>query len=142
MPGLEAVANDEAGTPLWRLGTLRAVLTSVVAAPCVDLEFIGAKEGESPAFRQLLPRVVETWGEHFQVITADAGLTAAENAALVRSLGKHYLFGLKGNQPTLHSHAIERLADKLDRRFPAELDRVDEGIATFSKSTADDFDVS
>jgi predicted transposase YbfD/YdcC len=110
--GLEAVANDEAGTPLWRLGTLRAVLTSVVAAPCLDLEFIGAKEGESPAFRQLVPRVVENWGEHFQVITADAGLTAAENAALVRSLGKHYLLGLKGNQPTLHGHAIESLADK------------------------------
>jgi len=112
VPGLEAVANDEAGTPLWSLGTLRAVLTSVVAAPCVDLEFIGAKQGESPAFRQLLPRVVETWGEHFQVVTADAGLTAGENAALVRSLGKHYLLGLKGNQPTLHGHAVERLADK------------------------------
>jgi predicted transposase YbfD/YdcC len=112
VPGLEAVANDEAGTPLWSLGTLRAVLTSVVAAPCVDLEFLGAKQGESPAFRQLLPRVVEAWGEHFQVITADAGLTAGENAALVRSLGKHYLLGLKGNQPTLHGHAVEALADK------------------------------
>lgn len=110
--GLEAVASDEVGTPLWRLGTLRAVLTSVVAAPCVDLEFIGAKEGESPAFRQLLPRVVEAFGEHFQVITADAGLTAAQNAALVRTLGKHYLLGLKGNQPTLHGHAVESLADK------------------------------
>jgi predicted transposase YbfD/YdcC len=110
--GLEAVANDEEGTPLWRLGTLRAVLTSVVAAPCVDLEFLGAKQGESPAFRHLLPRVVENWGEHFQVITADAGLTAAENAALVRSVGKHYLLGLKGNQPTLHGHAMEALADK------------------------------
>ena len=110
--GLEAVANDKVGTPLWRLGTLRAVLTSVVAAPCLDLEFIGAKEGESPAFRQLLPRVVEEWGEHFQVVTADAGLTAAENAVLVRSLGKHYLLGLKGNQPTLHGHAVEALADK------------------------------
>ena len=112
VPGLEAVANDEAGTPLWRLGTLRAVLTSVVAAPCVDLEFISAKEGESPAFRQLLPRVVESFGEHFQVVTADAGLTAAENAALVRSLGKHYVLGLKGNQPTLYGHAIESIADK------------------------------
>ena len=112
VPGLEAVASDEAGTPLWRLGTLRAVLTSVVAAPCVDLEFVGAKAGESPAFRQLLPRVVAAWGEHFQVLTADAGLTAAQNAALVRSLGKHYLLGLKGNQPTLYGHAIESLADK------------------------------
>ena len=112
VPGLEAVACDEAGTPVWRLGTLRAVLTSLVAAPCVDLEFIGAKEGESPAFRQLLPRVVESFGEHFGVVTGDAGLAAAENAALVRQLGKHYLLGLKGNQPTLHGHAVESIADK------------------------------
>ncbi len=114
--GLEAVAADEEGRPLWRLGTLRAVLTSVLAAPCVDLEFIGAKEGESPAFRQLLPRLVSDWGEHFEVVTEDAGLAAAQNAALVRQLGKHYLFGLKGNQPTLHGHAVEALADK---RCPA-----------------------
>lgn len=110
--GLEAVACDEAGTPVWRLGTLRAVLTSHRAAPCVDLEFLGAKEGESPAFRQLLPRVVEAWGDCFQVVTGDAGLAAAENAALVRELGKHYLLGLKGNQPTLHGHAVEAIADK------------------------------
>lgn len=57
VPGLESVACDGAGTPVWRLGTLRVVLTGLVAAPCMDLEFIGAKEGESPAFRQMLPRV-------------------------------------------------------------------------------------
>ena len=112
VPGLEAVACDETGSPVWKLGAMRAALTSVAACPCLDLEFFGAKAGESPAFRQLLPRVVEHYGEHFQVVTGDAGLCAAENAALVRSLGKHYLFGLKGNQPTLHGHAVERLADK------------------------------
>ena len=112
VPGLEAVACDQTGTPVWRLGTLRAVLTSHWAAPCVDLEFLGAKQGESPAFRQLLPRVVEAWGDCFQVVTGDAGLAAAENAALVRKLGKHYLLGLKGNQPTLHGHAVEAMADK------------------------------
>ena len=53
--GLEAVANDEEGSELWRLGALRAVLTSTRAAPCLDMEFLGAKQGESPAFRQLLP---------------------------------------------------------------------------------------
>lgn len=112
VPGLEAVPCNQTGAPLWRLGALRAVLTGLVAAPCVDLEFIGAKEGESPAFRQLLPRVVRQWGAHFEVVTGDAGLAATENAALVRQLGKHYLFGLKGNQPTLHEHAVEAIADK------------------------------
>jgi hypothetical protein len=110
--GLASTASGEEGSPRWQLGALRAVLTGLVAAPCVDLEFIGGKEGESPAFRQLLPRVVAAFGAHFGVVTADAGLTARENAALVLSLGKHYLFGLKGNQPTLHGHAIEAIADK------------------------------
>jgi predicted transposase YbfD/YdcC len=110
--GLESVANDEAGRELWSLGALRAVLTSVMAAPCLDLEFISAKEGESPAFRQLFPRVVQAYGEHFGVATADAGLTAAPNAALVRELGKHYCFGLKANQPTLYEYAVQALAAK------------------------------
>ena len=110
--GLEAVANDEAGSELWQLGALRAVFTSAVAAPCLDLEFISAKEGESPAFRQLFPRVVEAYGEHFGVVTGDAGLTAAQNAELVRKLGKHYCFGLKANQPTLHDYAVRAIAAK------------------------------
>ncbi|MFL5347446.1 MAG: ISAs1 family transposase [Hyalangium sp.] len=110
--GLEAVANDEEGRALWRLGALRAVLTSALAAPCLDLEFISAKEGESPAFRQLFPRVVQAYGEHFGVVTGDAGLTAASNASLVRQMGKHYCFGLKANQPTLHEYAVKAIAAK------------------------------
>jgi len=112
VPGLESVSCDETGSPVWKLGAMRAALTRVRACPCLDLEFFGAKAGESPAFRQLLPRVVEHYGEHFQVVTGDAGLCATENAALVRSLGKHYVLGLKGNQPTLHGHAVECIADK------------------------------
>jgi hypothetical protein len=46
-----------AGESLWLLGSLRAVLTSSQVRPCVDMEFIGDKEGESPAFRTVLPRV-------------------------------------------------------------------------------------
>jgi predicted transposase YbfD/YdcC len=110
--GLEAVVNDEAGRELWSLGALRAVLTSALAAPCLDLEFISAKEGESPAFRQLFPRVVQAYGEHFGVVTGDAGLTAAPNATLVREQDKHYCFGLKANQPTLYEYAVQAIAAK------------------------------
>ena len=56
--------------------------------------------------------MVEAWGDCFEVVTGDAGLAAAENAALVRALGKHSLLGLKGNPPTLHGYAVEALADK------------------------------
>jgi predicted transposase YbfD/YdcC len=112
VPGLESVAYDEQGAPVWKLGALRAALTSVGAAPCLDMEFIHAKQGESPAFRVLWPRVVEHFGEHFEVMTADAGLCAAENAALVLESQKHYLLGLKGNQPTLHDYAVVAIASK------------------------------
>jgi len=47
VPGLEAVANDEAGTPLWRLGTLRAVLTSHRAARAWTWNFAGPKRGRA-----------------------------------------------------------------------------------------------
>src|SRR5690606_22808041 len=82
VPGLESVASDEQGSPVWKLGALRAALTSVAAAPCLDMELFHAKHGESRAFRVLWSRVVEHFGEHFQVMTGDAGLCAAENAAL------------------------------------------------------------
>lgn len=110
--GLEAVANNEVGGELWSLGALRAVFTSALAAPCLDLEFIGAKQGESPAFRQLWPRVVQAYGEYFGVVTGDAGLTAAQNAELVLHWGKHYCLGLKANQPTVHEYAVQTLAAK------------------------------
>jgi predicted transposase YbfD/YdcC len=112
VPGLESVAYDEQGAPVWKLGALRAALTSIGAAPCLDMEFIPAKQGESPAFRVLWPRVVEHFGAHFQVMTGDAGLCAAENAALVLVSKKHYLLGLKGNQPTLHDYARVAIASK------------------------------
>lgn len=112
VPGLESVAYDEQGAPVWKLGALRAALTSIGAAPCLDMELIHAKQGESPAFRVLWPRVVEHFGEHFQVMTGDAGLCAAENAALVLESKKHYLLGLKGNQPTLHDYAVVAIASK------------------------------
>jgi hypothetical protein len=70
---------------------------------------IGFKEGESPAFRELLPKVCEQLGGQFRIVTGDAGLCARENAVLVTSLGRWYVFGLKGNQPYLHDFARDFL---------------------------------
>lgn len=89
------------GAPFWALGSLRAVLTSSRAHPCVDQELLAAKEGEATAFRMLFPRVVAAHGSKFQLVTGDAGLGARENAAQVVAHGKWYCFGLKGNQPSL-----------------------------------------
>lgn len=83
----------------------RAALTSSSVCPCVGQRIIASKDGESPAFRELLPKVVERLGAHFRIVTGDAGLCARENAQLVTSLGRWYVFGVKGNQPYLHDLA-------------------------------------
>jgi len=103
---------DEEGTSLQTVGALRAVLASSSVCPCVSQKIIGSKEGESPAFRELFPKVCHHLGAHFQIVTGDAGLCARENAELVSDHDRFYLYGLKGNQP----HLLE-LAQQHGRYF-------------------------
>lgn len=91
------------GVTTFSLMTERAVLVSSSARPLLDLEMVADKSGESPAFRQMFPRVAEAYT--FDIATGDAGLTARENAQMVRDAGRHYLFMLKGNQERLHTWA-------------------------------------
>jgi len=105
--GAQQSAYDAEGSSLQTFGALRAVLTSSSVAPCVGQRIIGSKEGESTAFRELLPRVCEALGGQFRIVTGDAGLCARENAELVKALGRWYVFGLKGNQPHLYALARE-----------------------------------
>lgn len=103
--GTKASSCDVSGSPLNHFGALRVVLTSSSARPCLDQEFIGAKESEPNAFRTMFPRLAEHFGRTFRIVTADAGLCARELAQLVVDAGKWYLFGLKENQPKLHELA-------------------------------------
>jgi hypothetical protein len=89
------------------LMSLRAVLTSSQLRPCLDFEVIGDKEGDASAFRVVFPRVREKFDGQFKVVTGDAGLACRENALLVQAAGTYYLWGLKGNQPTLLASAEE-----------------------------------
>lgn len=95
--------------------SLRAVLTSSTVRPCVDMELIAAKEGEAPAFREVFPRVKDSFGKLFLIVTGDAGLLCRENAKLVTEHGKHYVFGLKGNQEKLHALAERAFAGSQGR---------------------------
>lgn len=114
--GAKESSCDSEGKRLWFLGTLRAVLTSSKVRPCIDMELIAAKEAEPPTFRKMFPRVCKEWGGRFRLVTGDAGLTCRENAELVVAYGKDYVFGVKGNQPTLH-----QLAKSLLWCAPSEL---------------------
>ena len=103
--GAQQSAYDAEGSSLQTFGALRAALTSSSVCPCVGQQIIGSKEGESTAFRELLPRVYAALPGQFRIVTGDAGLCARENADLATSLDLWYLFGLKGNQPHLYDLA-------------------------------------
>ena len=95
--GAKKLHDKKHGVVTSMLMSERAVLSSSKVCPCLDSEIIGEKTGESPAFRNLFPRVLAQFGRHFQIVTADAGLTCKENAALVEGAKKHYLFTLGKN---------------------------------------------
>jgi len=116
MPGAVQSAYDTEDSSVQTFGALRAALTSSSVCPCVGQRLIGSKEGESTAFRELLPSVCDALGGHFRIVTGDAGLCARENAEVVTALGRWYLFGLKGNQPYLHD--IARDFGRYDLRAP------------------------
>jgi len=97
--GARQSSCDTEGTSLQSFGALRFVLASSTVCPCVAQRFIGSKEGESPAFRELFPKVCEELGAHFHIVTGDAGLCARENAEIVSEHERWYFYGLKGNQP-------------------------------------------
>lgn len=103
--GAKQSTDEKTGMVTSSLSTIRAVLTSAVGQPCLDLELIAEKTGESPAFRTMFPRVARAFGRHFEVVTADAGITGRENALVIRGADKHYVLSLKANQPALHGFA-------------------------------------
>lgn len=107
--GAKSTIDPSSGVLTAGLMSVRAVLTSSRVRPCLDVEVIGEKVGEAPAFRQLFPRLAKEFGAMFRIVTADAGLTCRENAKLVEDAKKHYLFALRDNQPRLRALAIELL---------------------------------
>jgi predicted transposase YbfD/YdcC len=107
--GAKTLHDKKHGVVTSMLMSERAVLTSSSIHPCLDSEIIGANTGESPAFRTLFPRVVAQFGQHFRIVTADAGLTCRENAALVEGAKKHYLFTLGENLHRLFGIVQARL---------------------------------
>jgi predicted transposase YbfD/YdcC len=114
--GAKVSSCDADGKPLWLLGSLRAVLTSSSAQPCLDMQLIADKDAESPSFRTVFSRLCGSFGRRFRLVTGDAAFACRENAELVRDAGKHYLFSVKGNQPTLLA-----LAQAWLQHWPCEL---------------------
>jgi hypothetical protein len=97
-------------------------LISSPAMPCIDVLPIPAHTNEMGQFEANLRRLAEAYRgiDLFRMVTYDAGVGSEHNGAVVRSLGLHYLFGLKGSQPTLFAEAQRLLAALPPHRADAE----------------------
>ena len=138
-----AKASSRNGVPFWSLASERAVLVSSSVAPVLDVDLIPAETGESQAFQRSLPRVAETFGTAFDIITADAGIANNRTVERVRELGKHYLLGLKGNWPgpydtakSAFDQALPILAQTTDLRSGERI------VRKLSKVPASSFDLN
>lgn len=103
--------QSEQGSLAGAMRTITATLTSNPARPCIDVTPIPASTNEMGAFRQALLHLHEAYGhlDLFRMVTYDAGACSLANADAVQELKLHYLFGLKGSQPSLHQAAKQWL---------------------------------
>lgn len=98
------------------LRTMTCTLVSSAAKLCIDAIPIDAATNEMGQFAKSLASLVKTYASIalFKLITYDAGACSLENANAVRGHDLHYLFAIKGTQPTLQIEA-RRLLAGLDR---------------------------
>jgi hypothetical protein len=101
------------GKPL--VGVVRTTTCTLIssrAKPCLDAIPIPAGTNEMGRFEKTLRSLVEAYRgiDLFRMVTYDAGACSEHNADVVRELNLHYLFGLKGTQPTLAAEAQRLLA--------------------------------
>ncbi len=101
---------DERGVLHASLAMLNAVLVSASVRPCLDLQLIREKSGESPALPEVVRRVAKHFDALVQIFVGDAAFMCRENALVIRGLGKHYVFTLKGNQQRLFAIAQDSFA--------------------------------
>ena len=100
--------------------TFNCSLVSSRAKVCIDSSPIPSHTNEMGHFSNVIDALVATYSrtKMFSVVSADAGSCSEENGRHVTEHGLHYIFGLKGSQPTLQTEARALLR----RRSPEECD--------------------
>ena len=104
--------------------TLTACLSSSRANVCLDASPIPPATNEMGHFPTALQELVDAYGSIglFKLVSTDAGMCSeAHGRLIVEHYQRHYLFGLKGDQPSLYAEAHRLLA----RRRAAEAETVD-----------------
>jgi hypothetical protein len=112
--------------------TITCTLISSCAKPCIDALPIPAATNEMGRFEVTLRNLVDAYHgiDLFRMVSYDAGACSEHNGSVVRVLGLHYLFGLKGTQPTLFAEAQRLLASLSQKSAAASTDDVIGGPRT------------
>jgi DDE_Tnp_1-associated len=108
-------SQGDGGRLLGLVRTVTCTLISSRAKPCIDALPIPASTNEMGWFERNLRCLVEAYRglDLFRMVSYDAGACSEHNGRVVRELGLHYIFGLKGSQPTLFAEAQRLLAPLL-----------------------------
>ena len=112
--------------------TMTCTLISSRAKPCIDAIPIPAATNEMGQFEMSLRSLVDAYRsiDLFRMVTYDAGACSEYNGSVVRGYSLHYLFGLKGTQPTLLAEAQRLLASLLPQSAAASTEDVIGGPRT------------
>jgi predicted transposase YbfD/YdcC len=106
-----AQRQTQDGKLIGMLRTMTVSLVTTAAQPCIDAIPIPAHTNEMGWFCRCVDALISAYGsiDLFRMVAADAGNCCESNARHVRDIGLHYLFGLKGNQPSLEAEAVRVL---------------------------------
>jgi hypothetical protein len=87
--------------------TVTCSLVSSAARACIDAIPIPASTNEMGHFPSAFKSLMQAYGKSdlFKLVSYDAGACCEAHGRLVVDSGRHYLFGLKGTQPTLLNEA-------------------------------------
>lgn len=103
--------HSEGGGASGLVRTVTCALVSSAAKVCIDAIPIPAATNEMGHFATAFRSLVKAYGKAnlFELVSYDAGVCTEANGRVVVEAGFHYLFGLKGPQPTLLNEAKSHL---------------------------------
>lgn len=127
--------HSEGGGASGLVRTVTSSLVSSRAAPCIDAIPIPPSTNEMGHFPEAFKSLVKAYGKSglFKLVSYDAGACSEEHGRLVVEKGYHYLFGLKGPQPTLLNEAKSLLGGLRPEQAEAETVDVESNRRTVTR---------
>lgn len=98
------------GLPYGVLRTVTSTLVTSRSKACIDVSPSPAANNEMSHFGPAFESLVDAHDSRFEMVSYDQGANSEENASLVLSRGKHYLFRLNDERRHMQQLAADLLA--------------------------------